>query len=162
MVYKLKVQDPFSVNAPVTVLHFGTGVSPQNGGTRCVRLSPPLPAPLRTPSIKAGGCGAATGGEGCCHFKMPADWSVNMDKRGADSWVRESVSERERAHAGEILTSGPVVKIRKSKQRSTPIYTPFIYFLQKYTEKIIKRFNLSSLFVCFFLFFFLKVSKVYI
>lgn len=78
---------------------------------------------------------------------MPADWSVNMDKIGADSWVCESVSERERAHACEILTSGPVVKIRKSKQRFTPIYTPFIYFLQKYTEKIIKRFHLSSLFV---------------
>lgn len=129
------------------LLHFIRGqVAPQNGSIQCKSL--PL-APSRPLRAEAGGCGAGSGGggEGCCHFKMPADWSVNMDKIGADSWVCESVSERERAHACEILTSGPVVKIRKSKQRFTPIYTPFIYFLQKYTEKIIKRFHLSSLFV---------------
>lgn len=137
------------------LLYFISGeVSPPNGSIQCIRLSLslllrlPRPPPAPSPG-KAGGCGAGTGGggQGCCHFKMPADWSVNMDKIGADSWVCESVSERERAHACEILTSGPVVKIRKSKQRFTPIYTPFIYFLQKYTEKIIKRFHLSSLFV---------------
>lgn len=129
------------------LLHFIRGqVAPQNGSIQCESLPPAPSRPLRA---EAGGCGAGSGGggEGCCHFKMPADWSVNMDKIGADSWVCESVSERERAHACEILTSGPVVKIRKSKQRFTPIYTPFIYFLQKYTEKIIKRFHLSSLFV---------------
>lgn len=161
MVYKLKVQDPFYVNAPVALLHFGMRSSflpPKKGSVQCTRLGlcdPPAP-----PSPKnERDCTAGTGGEGCCHFKMPADWSVNMDKIGADLcvWVSEWASvcvcvcvwERVcvRAHVCEILTSGPVVKIRKSKQRFTPIYTPFIYFLQKYTEKIIKRFHLSSLFV---------------
>lgn len=83
--------------------------------------------------------------KGYCHFKKPADWSVNMEKPGADSFK-----------LCEILTSRPIIKIRKSKQRFTPINTPFIYFLQKYTEKIIKRF-ISLVFVVF-----LKVSKVYI
>lgn len=97
MVYKLKVQDPFCVNAPIASLHPGTGGSPKR--QQILQCKTPAPgSPLRG---EAGGCGAGSGGggEGCCHFKMPADWSVNMDKIGADSWVCESVSERERAHA---------------------------------------------------------------
>lgn len=130
MVYKLKVQDPFCVNAPVASLHPGGRWLPKTVASS-VNAFPRAPGrPLRG---EAGGCGAGSGGggEGCCHFKMPADWSVNMDKIGADSWVCESVSERERAHACEILTSGPVVK---NQEIQTAIYTdlhPLYIFFTK-------------------------------
>lgn len=75
--------------------------------------------------------------KGYCHFKKPADWSVNMEKLGADFFKLWDINQP------------PYYKIRKSKQRFTPINTPFIYFLQKYTEKIIKRFHLSCLFLFF-------------
>lgn len=88
--------------------------------------------------------------KGYCYFKKPADWSVNMEKPGADYFSFKTVWD---------INQPPYYKIRKSKQRFTPINTPFIYFLQKYTEKIIKRFHLSCL---FFVFFFKSVKSLHL